>query len=61
MFWLICFSVRLVIICFASSPDIVDRRSEIMWPVGKRTVEAILHTMPPSVRLMNTTASLVIA
>lgn len=49
------------IICFASSPDIVDRRSEIMWPVSKRTVEAILHTMPSSVRLMNTCASLVIA
>lgn len=49
------------IICFALSPDIVDWRSEIMWPVSKRTVEAILHTMPSSVRLMNTRASLVIA
>lgn len=48
-------------ICFALSPDIVDRRSEIMWPVSKSTVEAILHTMPSSIRLMNTCAGLVIA
>lgn len=32
-----------------------------MWPVSKGTVEAILHTVPSGVRLMNTCASLVVA
>lgn len=32
-----------------------------MWPVSKRTVEAILHAVPSSVRLVNACASLVVA
>lgn len=43
------------------SPDIIDWRSEIMWPVSESTVEAILHTMPSSIGLMDTCARLVIA
>lgn len=43
------------------SPDIIDWRSEIMWPVSESTVEAILHTMPASICLMDTSARLVIA
>lgn len=32
-----------------------------MWAVSKSTVEAVLHTMPPGVRLVDAGARLVVA
>ena len=43
------------------SPDIIDRGSEVVGPMSKRTVQTILYTVPTGVRLVYTRPRLVVA